>query len=223
MLLLAAALLLAPAAAAVPRRPGAARGAAPRAGARAAPRAASEPASVWPMPQSMTLGTSPVALDASFAFSCAGAGCTAVVTAAFDQYADILFFAGPPAPLGAALPGVTGLALTVAADAPLALGVSENYTLALPATGGVATAAADTPWGALRALETFAQLFSWAGNGVPTAYACASAPVAITDFPRWQWRGVLLDSARHFLTPAAIRRAIDAMQATKLNTIHWRA
>ena len=215
MLLLAAALLLAPAAAAVPRRPGAARG--------APPRAASEPASVWPMPQSMTLGTSPVALDASFAFSCAGAGCTAVVTAAFDQYTGILFFAGTPAPLGAALPGVTGLALTVAADAPLALGVSENYTLALPAAGGVATAAADTPWGALRALETFAQLFSWAGNGVPTTYACASAPVAITDFPRWQWRGVLLDSARHFLTPAAIRRAIDAMQATKLNTIHWRA
>lgn len=202
---------------AAPRRPNSL--APPRAGARAAATTLG-PASVWPAPQTMSMGTTAVFLDSSFEFSCASAVCPQPLNNAFSQYADIIFFAGPPVP-AAPNQSITGLAITILSDEPLALGVSENYTLSVPAAGGVAVATADTQWGALRALETFSQLFSWGGNGVPITYGCASAPVVINDFPRWPWRAVLIDSSRHFLTPAAIKVTIDAMQSTKLNTIHW--
>jgi hexosaminidase len=43
----------------------------------------------------------------------------------------------------------------------------------------------------------------------------------VEDAPRFAWRGLMLDSARHYQTPAFIRRLIDAMAASKLNTLHW--
>ena len=45
--------------------------------------------------------------------------------------------------------------------------------------------------------------------------------VTITDAPRFAWRGLMLDSARHYQSPAFIRRLIDAMAAHKLNILHW--
>lgn len=47
------------------------------------------------------------------------------------------------------------------------------------------------------------------------------AAVTITDSPRFAWRGVMLDSARHYQSPAFIRKFIDAMAAHKLNVLHW--
>lgn len=43
----------------------------------------------------------------------------------------------------------------------------------------------------------------------------------IVDHPRLSWRGVMLDSVRHFQTPDDIRTLIDAMAALKLNILHW--
>lgn len=43
----------------------------------------------------------------------------------------------------------------------------------------------------------------------------------IDDRPRFAWRGMMLDSARHFQSPAFIRRFIDAMAMHKLNVLHW--
>ncbi|HTX51545.1 MAG TPA: family 20 glycosylhydrolase [Caulobacteraceae bacterium] len=46
-------------------------------------------------------------------------------------------------------------------------------------------------------------------------------PVAIADQPRFAWRGLLLDSARHFQSPAFVERTIDWMALHKLNTLQW--
>ena len=46
-------------------------------------------------------------------------------------------------------------------------------------------------------------------------------PVHIRDEPRFAWRGFMLDSARHFQTPAEVRTIIDQMAQHKLNTLHW--
>jgi len=43
----------------------------------------------------------------------------------------------------------------------------------------------------------------------------------ITDTPRFGWRGLMLDSARHFQSPAFIRSMIDWMAWHKLNVLHW--
>lgn len=45
--------------------------------------------------------------------------------------------------------------------------------------------------------------------------------VQIEDAPRFAWRGVMLDSARHFQSPDFVRRFIDWMALHKLNVLHW--
>jgi hexosaminidase len=45
--------------------------------------------------------------------------------------------------------------------------------------------------------------------------------VTIRDAPRFRWRGLMLDSARHFQSPDFIRRFIDWMAVNKLNVLHW--
>ncbi len=53
-------------------------------------------------------------------------------------------------------------------------------------------------------------------------HAKAAAPfVHIEDAPRFAWRGLMLDSARHFQSVAEIRALIDQMALHKLNVLHW--
>ena len=43
----------------------------------------------------------------------------------------------------------------------------------------------------------------------------------IEDWPRFQWRGLMLDVSRHFFTKAEVETVLDAMALHKLNTFHW--
>ncbi|TWI05895.1 hexosaminidase [Luteimonas cucumeris] len=43
----------------------------------------------------------------------------------------------------------------------------------------------------------------------------------IDDTPRFGWRGLMLDSARHFQSVDEIKRVLDQMALHKLNTFHW--
>jgi len=43
----------------------------------------------------------------------------------------------------------------------------------------------------------------------------------IADGPRYAWRGLMLDSARHFQSPAFVKSMIDWMAWHKLNVLHW--
>ena len=43
----------------------------------------------------------------------------------------------------------------------------------------------------------------------------------ITDFPRFPWRGLNLDCARHFMTKDFIKRYIDILAYYKFNIFHW--
>lgn len=45
--------------------------------------------------------------------------------------------------------------------------------------------------------------------------------VTVEDAPRFAWRGLMLDSARHFQSPEHVKSLIDWMAAHKLNTLHW--
>jgi hexosaminidase len=45
--------------------------------------------------------------------------------------------------------------------------------------------------------------------------------VVIADRPRFPWRGLLLDTGRHFMPPEVIRRTLDGMALVKLNVLHW--
>lgn len=43
----------------------------------------------------------------------------------------------------------------------------------------------------------------------------------ILDYPRFAWRGFMLDVSRHFAPPAQVKKLLDAMASYKLNTFHW--
>lgn len=45
--------------------------------------------------------------------------------------------------------------------------------------------------------------------------------VEIKDVPRFQWRGFMLDEARHFFGKEIVKSILDIMALLKLNTFHW--
>jgi len=57
---------------------------------------------------------------------------------------------------------------------------------------------------------------------LPPGGATGQIPAqTIRDAPTYAWRGLMLDSARHFQSPAFIRSMIDWMAWHKLNVLHW--
>ena len=84
-------------------------------------------------------------------------------------------------------------------------GSDESYRLAVTPQG--ATLTANTRFGALRGMETLLQLLQIDGQNTFLPL------VDIRDVPRFPWRGVLLDSARHFLPLPDILRQLDGMAA----------
>jgi len=45
--------------------------------------------------------------------------------------------------------------------------------------------------------------------------------VEIKDAPRFQWRGMMLDVARHFFTVPEVHAILDGMALHKMNVFHW--
>ena len=93
------------------------------------------------------------------------------------------------------------------------LGEDESYILEISATG--AKLSAPTPLGILHGLQTFLQLVDVSPDGF------AAPAVTINDKPRFPWRGLMIDSARHFTPLDVLKRNIDGLEAVKMNVFHW--
>jgi hexosaminidase len=93
--------------------------------------------------------------------------------------------------------------------------VGENESYRIDITRRQALLSAPTVVGAIRGLETVLQLLEADRNG----YYLPG--VQIQDQPRFPWRGLMIDVARHFQTMEVLKRNLDAMAAVKLNVFHW--
>ena len=87
--------------------------------------------------------------------------------------------------------------------------LTDSYAYRMTVDDRVRIAAA-TEWGALASLATLVQL------GATGAIDVA----AIRDEPRFPWRGLMLDTVRHFISLDTLRRTLDAMWFYKLNVLH---
>src|SRR2546423_1226969 len=93
--------------------------------------------------------------------------------------------------------------------------LNENESYSLEVNDKQARLVAPTVVGALRGLETFLQLLQGDRDGY---YLPA---IKIQDQPRFPWRGLLIDVARHYEPMEVLKRNLDAMAAVKLNVLHW--
>jgi hexosaminidase len=118
----------------------------------------------------------------------------------------------------AAAPSAGAVVLRIDPSAAEALG-DEGYRLEVAADRVTITAA--RPAGLFYGGQTLRQLLPpavfrrAATTGVEWAVPC----VSITDRPRFGWRGLLLDTARHFMPKSGVLKLIDAMALHKLNTL----
>lgn len=112
----------------------------------------------------------------------------------------------------------SGKGISLALDAGLP---AEGYTLDIQ-TGAV-TIRGGSAAGVFHGIQTFLQTLPPAALGnAATPKADWSAPaLKIEDTPTCSWRGVHLDSSRHFQPKAFILKFLDAMAAHKLNRLHW--
>lgn len=106
-----------------------------------------------------------------------------------------------------------GIRLALAAKAAA---VRESYELTV-SSEGVEITASEAP-GLFYGVVTLWQLVTADGADMGSATVPA---LRIADEPRFAWRGLMLDSARHYQPPAYIRELIDWMALHKLNVLHW--
>ena len=170
---------------------------------------------VMPLPAKAQLGTGALKLDSSFTLGFAG-----FRDARLDRGGErfliqlhretgIVFPYTPADSTKATLVVTTGQDSKAVQD----LGEDESYTLDVTPSG--AKLNAPNTLGTLRGLQTFLQLVSITPDGF-------SVPaISIQDQPRFPWRGLMIDSSRHFMPIPVLKRNLDGMEAVKLNVFHW--
>ena len=92
---------------------------------------------------------------------------------------------------------------------------SEGYELSIT-KGGVTIRCSDDP-GAFYARMTLAQIEKVDPKTKQKIYPC----VEIVDAPKFKWRGVNFDDARHFFGKDVILHILEQMSWFKLNVFHW--
>ena len=170
---------------------------------------------LMPIPSSVQIGTGQLMVDSSFSVGLTGYS-EPRLNRAVERFLRQLS-RQTAIPL-AVKPNVTTKAVLVvhtdhASKEIQELGEDESYILEVTASGAKLNAA--TPLGTLHGLQTFLQLVEVSPDGF------AAPAITINDKPRFPWRGLMIDSARHFVPLDVLRRNIDGLEAVKMNVFHW--
>ncbi len=97
---------------------------------------------------------------------------------------------------------------------------NEGYTLDV--TGETIKMTANKPAGLFYAIQTLRQMMPPQAEN--KEFSMGMFPIMgckIVDYPRFGWRGLMLDVSRHFFTKEEVKNYIDLMARYKLNTFHW--
>ncbi len=110
-------------------------------------------------------------------------------------------------------------AIVLKLDPTLALD-PEGYRLDVAPTG--VTIRGKDEAGLFYGAMTLVQLLSPADSfKAPMGAPVTLAAMTVVDQPRFAWRGLLLDVARHYQPVSFIEALLDSMAAQKLNVFHW--
>lgn len=161
------------------------------------------PVSLLPLPASIVPATGSFALAGS---ALSYAGSDAGARAAADRLNELLIRSGRPA-----IATGKGRPIRIRRDAQVT--GAEAYRLEITPSGVTLRASSDA--GLYYGAVTLWQLIQRAGpEGTLPA-------MIIDDAPAFPWRGVMLDSVRHFQPVAFVKTLIDRMAMDKLNVLQW--
>ncbi|KAE9547300.1 hypothetical protein FO519_009488 [Halicephalobus sp. NKZ332] len=178
---------------------------------------------IWPLPWNLTYFNDivlPINPD-TFAWNSNHNGCE-IIDEALKRYKK-LAFSGHVSGEGVMLSGnitevssVVVSSATGCTDAYPQHGMDESYSIQAVPGSSQATIQANSVWGVLRGLESFSQLIYQDFNGIWWLKAAI-----VDDHPRFPYRGIMFDTARHYLSVSMIKRQIDIMSQNKFNVFHW--
>ena len=116
--------------------------------------------------------------------------------------------------------GKTGMIQLNLNDTPNAQLGKEGYTFEATSKGIVISA--NQSAGLFYGMQTLLQLLPKEVESKTVTNANWVIPaVKITDYPRFAWRGIMLDVSRNFFTKAEVKKYIDDIARSKYNTFHW--
>jgi hexosaminidase len=177
--------------------------------------------SVWPLPAQLTCSTDRhVSIDQDDFEIVAANSNSPALQASMLRYRRLLLGVAAPRS-GETVVSQLRLELLEASTDPAQLSMSTNYSYSLSydarhTTNAVATASAASIFGLMYAMETFSQLFEQNGT-------CSCSSVSISDWPRFRWRGLMVDVGRRFFPLDLLEQVLDAMSFSKLNVLNLHA
>jgi hexosaminidase len=184
---------------------------APAGGAAAVPQ-------IVPKPVSMTIGPGRFGLTAGTRIVAAGGSGAAAVAQDLAGYLRPATGFRLPVVSGAAGPGAITIRLSRSATVP-GDPDHEGYRLNVSTHGVTLTAV--TAHGLYNGIQTIRQLLPvWISSPSVRPGPWTMAAVQIVDHPRYTYRGVMLDIARHYESPAAAEQYIAQAAAYKINIFH---
>lgn len=196
---------------------------------------------IWPMPKYFRNGDKTLFLSNDFELSTSGSkygdrlgilkdgflrfmGSISqdhVIDANFSRYPQSSFLKGVHVVIHSSSDELSYVSRTALKNHPVAYGVDESYNLSIPAAGNPTYAhiEANSVYGAVHGLQTFSQLCNY--NFKTRLIEVGLVPWTIVDGPRFPYRGLLIDTSRHYLPLPVIKNVIDSMTYAKLNVLHW--
>jgi hexosaminidase len=97
---------------------------------------------------------------------------------------------------------------------------NEGYQLHVTSKNVMITA--NAPAGIFYGVQSFLQLLpaEIASDSLIKNISWSAPCVSITDYPRFGWRGLMLDVSRHFFTKEEVKKYMDQMSTYKYNVLH---
>lgn len=115
-------------------------------------------------------------------------------------------------------------AISISRDSKLLKKSPEAYSIS--ADGHSIAIRVASGKGAINALASLIQMLPSdfhenTSNKMRLSWQVSNRPFYIEDYPRFAWRGFMLDEARYFYGVDAVKQLLDQMHLLKMNVLHW--
>lgn len=176
-------------------------------------------ASVWPQPAHYTVGAEGgQTVSADWACSCASCNPSEAELLNYNCNRYTTYSKGLNATSTLSGGGIEiEVSLPTQRSSALGLTTDESYSISTATPASSIKISANSIFGVIRSLETVFQTLFFNEERQLTI----PGRISIQDKPRFQHRGMLVDTARYFFTADFIKHVLDSMSMSKLNVLHW--